>query len=156
MIREITADELKDCHLVITESFSDIMTQLNITRENCSGFSGFLRYEKLLSQINKGLKLYGFYDPDLVGCIGVLKKSSTRYQVKYLCVKSDYRHQGIGRILIDYVENIAQGKIQLGMIYENTVLLNWYQSLGYEIDKITPYKSRVFNIAFMEKKIEKL
>lgn len=156
MIKKVAIEELKDCYEVILESFRDVMDELNITRENCSGFSGFLRYEKLLSQVKKGLTLYGWYEPDLIGCIGLLTKSSARTQIKYLCVLKTCRHQGIGMNLIHHVENMTSGRLQLGMIYENTVLFRWYESLGFQVDKIVPYRSKVFHIAFMEKTIEKL
>lgn len=154
MIKAIDLDEFDDCYDLIVEAFRDIAEDLNATPENCPGNSAFMTKEKFKRASNK-MTLYGYYGDDLLGCIGLIKKSDVSFKIKMLSVKPNFRHQGIGRQLIEHVEALSFGKITLGMIYENQLLYEWYLSLGYSLDKKVTYKGNRFHVAYMEKKIEK-
>ncbi len=153
MIREI--DDYEHCYKVIINSFLEVNSILGITEKNCPGNSGYMTYHQFQNELLKGLKLYGFYNPELVACIGLYRKSDVRTKIKMLCVLPRYRHLGIGKELMDFAESKADIKLVLGMIYENQKLFNWYLSLGYEVDKIKTYKGNDYKVAYMEKTIEK-
>ncbi|WP_240840916.1 N-acetyltransferase [Acidaminobacter sp. JC074] len=153
MIRKV--DDLKVCHQLIVESFLDVNKSLGITKENCPGNSGYLTLSQLEKQVSKGLILYGYYDPDLIACIGLMEKSHVRCKIKMLSVLPEYRNKGIGKVLMDFAETQANEKLVLGMIYENQKLYKWYEALGYKVDKIKKYRGNEFNVAYMEKKLEK-
>lgn len=156
MIRLIPEEDYGMCYELILKSFIDRQRVLGITRENCPGYSAFLRFEKFKVLINKGMVIYGYYDAELCGCIGWLKKSDVRFQIKFLSVSPECRSKGIGRALMRFVESRGQGKIQLGMIYEDDWLFKWYESQGYVMHQLKDYKKGVFRTAFMEKKIENI
>lgn len=157
-VKLIEENELMKCHQIIVSSFMTVTESLGMTKVNCPGNSAFLELKHLKSMINKGLIIYGLYDTSLIGCIGLEKKSDSRYKIKLLSVLEAYRHKGSGFLLVSTMEEkvISFGgcKVQLGMIYENEVLTNWYGSLGYKIVKIKNYKDNCFKIAFMEKDLK--
>lgn len=155
MIKVITGEDYKACYEVIIEANKQVADQMAYTKETCPGNSAFLSYNKFLSDLSKGLILYGFYDEDLIACIGLIKKSPTTSKFLYLSVLPTYRHRGIGQLLVSYVESQVSGKMKLGMIYENKRLLTYYESLGYETKKVSSYKGSVYHIAYMEKNLEK-
>lgn len=154
MIRLLNEDDYSKCYNLIHETFLLLAESLGITPSNCPGHSAYLTYQKFLGQINKNLSMYGLFEPDLIGCVGLVKKSDVRYQVKYLTVDQAHRHKGHGKMLMDYIEDLSFGKIQLGMIYEDQTLYEWYQNLGYKVDKLTYYKKNKFQVAYMEKVLD--
>ncbi len=153
MIKLIESDDYKLCYDVIINSFKDVTESLRATPENCPGNSAFMSYNQFLNKTKK-MDLYGYYEDELIGCIALIKKSDVSYKIKMLSVLNTHRHKGIGKKLIDYMSELANGKIKLGMIYENTKLYEWYLSLGFVTDKIVTYKGNDFHVAYMEKKIE--
>lgn len=146
----------REAYHVIINSFSQIVNQYQMTKDNCPGNSAFMTHDYFKSQESK-LNLFGLFEDSLVGCIAVEKKSDHRYKIKWVSVLHEERHKGYGKELMSYAEAWIQSqgghKITLGMIYENQLLYLWYQSLGYEVDKIKAYKGNVFQICYMEKKI---
>lgn len=154
MIKVIEEQDYKLCYQMMIESFLAVAETIDATFDNCPGNSAFLEYNTFLNIIEKGLVLYGYYAPELVGCIGLHKKSDKRHKIKYLCVSRHYQHQGYGKALMDHVESLVEGKLQLGMINENIILRTWYESLGYQIDKVMSYKKNKFTVAFMEKQLD--
>ncbi|MBN2797157.1 MAG: GNAT family N-acetyltransferase [Clostridia bacterium] len=138
---------------VIHRSFYEIANTFNMTPQNCPGNTAFMSYAYFLNQKNK-IQLFGIYDKNLVGCIGVEKKSDVRYKIKWLCVLDEYRHQGYGKLLIDfsvqYIKELGGKKVQLGMFYENQVLHHWYLNNGFQVEQIKAYKSNDFKICYME------
>lgn len=152
MIKQISAKEAYD---IIIESFNE--TELNITKDQCPGYSGFLNYEQLLKEEAEGLRLFGYYKDRLIGCVALAYKSDVRYKLKYLAVLKSYRKQGIGNELMTFVETIARNEhfqyIKLGMIRDNEKLYNFYTERGYVTKKVNSYKNNAYRIAFMEKKL---
>lgn len=152
MIKQISAKEAYD---IIIASFSE--TELNITKEQCPGYSGFLNYEHLLKEEAEGLRLFGYYKDQLVGCVALAYKSNVRYKLKYLAVLKAYRKQGIGNELMTFAESVARDEhcqyIKLGMIRDNEKLYDFYTARGYLTKKINNYKHNAYRIAFMEKKL---
>ncbi len=153
MIKLIESEDYKRCYDVIVASFKGVSEALNATPENCPGNSAFMSYNRFLNMTKK-MNLYGYYDENLIGCVGLIKKSDVSYKVKMLSVLPSKRHQGIGQQLMDYVTEHSAGKLKLGMIYENKKLYKWYLNLGFETEKIVSYKGNDFHVAYMEKRIE--
>ncbi len=154
-IRLLNKDELNDCLIVIRESFLTVAKDFNMTEENCKGNSAYLKKDKLLKMYNSGIEIYGLFSDSLIACIALEKKSDVRYKIKLLSVKTDFRHKGYGKLLVDEVEKqviAKQGKkIQLGCINENQRLVSWYESLGFRIDKTKKYKGNSFTVSYMIK-----
>jgi ribosomal protein S18 acetylase RimI-like enzyme len=152
MIKHIEKNRVS--YNVIIHSFKDVAEMYNMTKENCPGNSAFMSYEKFM---NYSGELFAYGDQTLKACMGIEKKSDVTYKLSMLSVLPSYRKQGIGHEMMTFAETYVrrcQGqKIKLGMIYENQVLFDWYQSLGYTADKIKAYKGSAFRLAFMEKKL---
>lgn len=142
--------EFCDAYEIIRESFSD--PPINVSKENCPSYSGFLTYHQFIKEA-KTLIILGIPD---IGCVGIEKKSDIRYKIKYLCVRKSHRHKGLGHLLMrdaeKYIENQGGRRIQLGMLYDHKALLAFYCSLDYKITKKKSSANKL-TIAFMEKKL---
>lgn len=156
MIKQLE-DNLVDAYQVIVQSFKAVADEHEMTEENCPGNSAFMSFDKFKMTIQSEFILFGLYKPQLVGCIGIEKKSAQRFKIKWLSVIPDHRHRGYGMRLMDhastYIGEQGGEKIQLGMIYENQKLYHWYLSQGFVVDKIKAYKKNKFKIVFMEKRL---
>ena len=130
-IIEITTDQQKkELARVIREANRTVARDLNLTKENAPTNPAFITYEALEGSMNKGLAMYGFYeDKKLVGCVGIEdpKKDDTFY-IERLAVLPLYRHNGIGRRLMDFAfEKIKSynGKtVSIRIIDENNTVLS--------------------------------
>jgi ribosomal protein S18 acetylase RimI-like enzyme len=74
-----------------------------------------------------------------------------------LAVLPDKRHNGCGRMLMDFACEIIREKngnlISIGIINENTVLKNWYIKYGFKEKEVKRFPHLPFEVCFMEKEI---
>ena len=88
-----------------------------------------------------------YYDNELIGEVWILKKEGS-YHLMRLGVREEYRNQGVGTWIIsqieDYIINIGESEIYLGVEKDNIKALSLYQKLGYEIiaEKKDSWKER--------------
>jgi ribosomal protein S18 acetylase RimI-like enzyme len=72
-----------------------------------------------------------------------------------LATLPEFRHLGIGKKLMQFVENIIKeigGKIaEIHVVDKNIVLRNWYKKLNYFEIRIDEIKSLPFNSCVMNK-----
>lgn len=142
--------DFDQAYTIIIESFKN--PSLEVSRSNCPSYSGFITKDYFRRAYEK-IKMIGLGD---FACVGIEKKSDQRYKIKYLAVLQAYRHQGYGRLLMMEAEADikAQGgsRIQLGMIYDDQRLFEFYESLGYRLVKLKEHPKKL-TLAFMEKVI---
>ncbi|MFM6098495.1 MAG: GNAT family N-acetyltransferase [Dolichospermum sp.] len=85
-----------------------------------------------------------------IGCLwvgnAINQVSGTRYpHIFLLYVMPEYRHRGIGKALMNYIENWAKqrgyGQIGLQVFQTNTPALDLYHQLGYQEQSLWMIKS---------------
>ena len=96
-----------------------------------------------------------FHGHQAIGCVGLLRTSSTEGEIKRLFVDPDHRGKGIGRRLMRRLEVDALGKgmttlrLETGIHQPESLAL--YASLGYQIrPPFGHYRSDPLSV-FMEK-----
>jgi diamine N-acetyltransferase len=159
MIREISNDnELENSVKVIGDSFATVAAEFKLTKDNCPTHPSFVTIKQLTEMRRKGLKLFGLFDGDTqVGFAAVEKKKDKVYCIEKLAVLPEYRRQGYGAALLefvyDYVKNLQGTKLSIGIINEHTILKKWYESKGYQETTVTKFAYLPFTVCFMEKPI---
>jgi len=94
-----------------------------------------------------------------IGFVAIEKSLTTpdTFYIEKMAVLPDCRHQGIGKLLMDFASNrIAElgGRyISVSLINSNTVLKNWYCQQGYVECSIKTFEHLPFDVCFMEKKV---
>ncbi len=155
-IREINQDESLDISVeVIAGSFRTVAEELNLTRDNASTHPSFITIELLKNLREKGLKFYGYFlDGKQVGFVAIEKADESLYYMEKLAVLPEYRHNGYGRELVQYVLGIVADsggkKLSIGIIYEQTVLRNWYKEIGFRETGTKKFEHLPFTVGFME------
>jgi len=155
-IKLLERENYKEAAEVIRKSFATIAAELNITKENCPKFVGFVTdEERLLNHYNMGWLMYGLYlDGKLIGYSSISKESETEYEIHNLSVLPGYRHNGYGKMLLTHCIKKAQElgghKIKISIIEENTFLKHWYTSCGFKHTGIKKYAHLSFTSGYME------
>ena len=155
-IREIGKNEsLDDSVGVIQKSFRTVAEELNLTTENAPTHPSLITLEKLEELRQKGLSFYGYFlDDRQVGFVAMEKADDSLYYLEKLSVLPGYRHNGYGRDLVRFVlDTAATGgakKLSIGIIYEQTVLRDWYKSIGFRESGTRKYEHLPFTVGFME------
>ena len=78
-------------------------------------------------------------------------------ELNNLCVLPAYRHKGIGRNLLEHAFMIAAEagciRMKLGIVEENTVLKQWYDSFGFVHTDTKKFDFFPFTCGYMEKEL---
>jgi len=156
-------DELHNSRIIteiLNKAFNTVALQFNFTRENAPRFPAFIDQTIIEKDLQRGLKMFGFKVNDRVaGCIGYSFYKEKIYLIERLATLPEYRHSGIGRKLMDFCENKirdAGGKIiELHVVDQNKVLIEWYEKQGYRIIRVDEIKTAPFNSCVMNKSCTK-
>ncbi len=160
MIREIEKGDIPECVRVITESFMTVAKQYGITPQNSPMFTAFATNEdRLHTWMDEQHRLmYGYFDGDkLVGYYNLLLTEEEECELGSLSVLPEYRHRGIGKMLLD--DAITKAKesgrkvMKLSIVEENTVLRQWYEKSGFVHTETRKYDFFSFTCGYMEKEI---
>lgn len=151
--------DLESLLRVIRESFLTVARDFNLTPENAPTNPAFLPMERLQESISNRLEFFAArIGEDIVGCVGIQPgKTEGEYYIERLAVLPAYRHNGIGKKLLDAaVAEITKrnaARIGIGIIDGNTVLKNWYRSNGFIETGTKKFEHLPFTVCFMGRNI---
>ena len=101
--------ELYDSHLItdiLNKAFMTVAIQYNFTKETVERFPAFMESVVIYNQLKNRLKMYGYKeDNKIVGCVGYSLFNDKIYMIERLGTLPEYRHKGIGRKLMEFIEN---------------------------------------------------
>ena len=142
---------------ILNKAFLTVAQQYNFTKENAPTFPAFIRHDKI-DDFLKGIKMYGYKLNDkIIGCAGYSYNKDHIYFIKRLATLPEYRHLGVGKKLLEFIENeiknLGGKKIEIHVIDKNIVLREWYKKLNYIEIKIDENKTLPFNSCTMIKEI---
>jgi diamine N-acetyltransferase len=155
-IREIGKDEPLDVSVeIIRKSFRTVAEELGLTTENAPTHPSFITLEQLEGLRRKGLAFYGYFlDDRQVGFVAMEKADESVYYLEKLAVLPECRHNGYGRELVRFVMDTAAAKgakkLSIGIIYEQTVLRDWYKDIGFRETGTRKFEHLPFTAGFME------
>jgi N-acetylglutamate synthase-like GNAT family acetyltransferase len=146
----IEIDDSKIITEILNKAFMTVAQQYNFTKENAPAFPAFFDSDKVDNFLNNGLKMYGYKnDNKIIGCIGYSYYKDKIYLIERLATLPEYRHTGVGKKLMQFVENKIKyigGKIaEIHVVDKNIVLREWYKKLNYVEIRIDEIKTLPFN-----------
>lgn len=160
-IQEIVDEvSLLDSLMVIKDSFITVAREYNLTEENCPSNPAFTDLEKLKKMKDKGIGMFGLFEErNQIGFVAIEKADDVFY-IERLSVLPAYRHEGYGKLLLDFVFNRVKvngaKKVSIGIVNENSVLKNWYELYGFIETGLKKYDHLPFTVCFMEKVVERV
>ena len=163
MIKKVEVQDIAECVKVIKDSFSTVADEFGLTIENAPRFTAFATTEDRLRWHLQGehRPMYAFCDKaSIVGCYSLLLQDNNECELNNLCVIPAYRHQGIGEVLLKHAFQVAQElsyhKIKIGIVEENIVLRNWYESFGFVHKGTQKFDFFPFTCGYMEKNLQEV
>ena len=102
--------------------------------------------------------MYSYFEGDkLVGYYNLLILDNGECELGSLCVLPEYRHSGIGEILLndalEKAKTLGCRVMKLSIVEENTVLRKWYEAHGFIHICTQKYDSFPFTCGYLEKKL---
>lgn len=161
MIKVIDKKDVSECAEVIKQSFMTVADELGFTVENAPGFTAFsISEDKLISQLEDEHRIMVAYYLDsrkIIGYYSLLLQGNAQCELNNLCVLPDFRHNSIGTALLNDVYDRAQregcGKINIGIVEENSVLRRWYEENGFIHTGTKKFHFFPFTCGYMEKNL---
>ncbi len=155
MIYEVDKNELQECLDVIHQSFGTVAEQFGLTKENCPKHTSFIPLSFLEAQRNWGWKMYALYaGKKIIGYMSLSKESNDAFELHNLAVLPEYRHNGFGKLLLDYAKDVVKSSggyvIKIGIIEESTILKNWYIANGFIHIGTKKYDHLPFTSGYLE------
>jgi GNAT superfamily N-acetyltransferase len=143
---------------ILNNSFITVANEYGYTKENAPTFPAFIGNDIIEKQINGGLKMYVYnVENQNIGCIGYSFYKDKIYIIERLAVLPKYRHNNVGRELMEYIENKIKdmgGEIsEIHIVNNNTKLKEWYKTLGYKEIRTEEYRQLPFKVGIMAKKL---
>lgn len=159
IIREAKDHELDQCAEVIRRGFATVAIEFGLTVENCPTNGAFIKTERLVSDKRRGNKMYVLtVDEGIIGYMQIEKVVNNNYELQKITVLPDSRHEGYGKILLDYakekVRELHGSKITIGIMEENEVLKQWYIKNGFIHVGTHKFNHLPFTAGFMEYPID--
>ena len=154
-ISEVTASKLQICLDVIHQSFKTVAEDFGLTQENCPKHTSFIPLCFLETQMNWGWHMYSLYvNKKMIGYMSLSKEGNGIYELHNLAVLPQYRHNGFGKILLDYAKDVVKAlggnTIKIGIIEESTILKNWYIANGFMHTGTRKYDHLPFTSGYLE------
>jgi len=160
MIKKIEHKDIPECVKVIRESFKTVADELGFTPQNALGFTAFSTTEERLNrQYDEEHRLmYAYYDNGIiVGYCSLLIQEKEECELNNLSVLPVYRHKGIGKELLNNAFEVAKQlnckKMNIGIVEENRVLREWYESFGFVHIRTKKFDFFPFTCGYMEKEL---
>ncbi len=110
MIREMKREEIPQCVDVIRKSFLTVAEELGFTTENAPRFTAFAMSEdRLYSQLEEGRPMFVYVDEkeNICGYYSLAMQENLECELNNLAVLPEYRHQGIGKLLLEHAFSYA-------------------------------------------------
>ena len=156
MIEKVTLKEqLNICLEIIHKSFKTVADELGLTKDNCPNHTAFMPNDKLIRQFESGADMFLYqHNGEYVGYFSLVNIGES-VEMNNLSVLPKYRHLGIGKEMVEYakeytVKNSSAKKISIGIIDDNSILKNWYSSLGFVHTGTKKFEGLPFTVGFME------
>ena len=160
MIKAIDKRDIPECVKVIRESFLTVAQEFGFTMENAPRFTAFATTEdRLYWQMEKEQRpMFAFYDREtIVGYYSLAWLENAECELNNLCVLPAYRHKRIGEVLLRHAFETAKAmncmKMNIGIVEENTVLMQWYEEQGFVHMGTKKFDFFPFTCGYMEKSL---
>lgn len=109
--------------------------------------------------MNWGWHMYALYTGEkIIGYMSLSKEGEDTFELHNLAVLSEYRHNGLGKLLLDHakeaVRTLGGKSIKIGIIEESTLLKNWYIANGFVHTGTKKFDHLPFTSGYLEWRAE--
>ena len=160
MIRKMKISDVSHCARLIQDSFLTVAREFGLNPENAPRYTAFsISPEKLEWQSLEGRAMF-VYENEAGEIVGYYSLDIAGYEdceLVNLCVKPEWRHRKIGEELFRHATEQAKRwkfkAMTIGIIEENIVLREWYESLGAKHIGTRKFNFFPFTCGYMKVKL---
>ena len=154
IIKKTSIEDAQQIAELISNSNKDVAKQFNLTFENNPKHPSFCTKEWVISDFERGAEYFICYiNNQPAGCVSFEHPDPDTAYLNRLSVFPNYRHQGIGAALVNYVVEYSKKQkasyVSIGIIAEHTMLKNWYSMLGFIEGDIQKFEHLPFDVLYM-------
>lgn len=160
MIREVKREEIPECVNLIKMAFLTVAEEFGFTEENAPRFTAFATTEeRLLWHMDGEHRPMYVYEENgfLCGYYSLLIQENNECELNNVSVLPEYRHKGIGKMLIDHAFCLARelgcNVMNIGIVEENVRLREWYKKAGAVHVGTQKYDFFPFTCGYMKKEL---
>lgn len=158
-IVEATAEEAEAIAHVISESNKDVAKAFGLTYENNPKHPSFCTADWVLADLDRGVNYFLYKKNNrIAGCVAYESPSPDLAYLNRLSVLPNYRCNGIGERLVQYLFRHAKSKkiktISIGIIAAHVMLRNWYLKLGFVAGDIKTFPHLPFDVQYMSYELD--
>lgn len=154
-LRKANISDIASISQVIQKAYSTVAQRYGLTLENCPKHPSNCSAQWIDSDFAKGVKYFVIESgQELIGCVALEKATDEICYLERLAVVPERRNQGVGRTLVNHVQNQAKSmgftKIGIGIIAEQQELKEWYKKIGFIETGRKSFRHLPFEVAFLE------
>ncbi len=140
---------------LISASYLDVAQTFNLTPGNCPKHPSNCTKNWVERDFNRGVLYYILYKDGLpAGCAGLETIENKTAYLERLAVLPEYRHNGLGRQLIDHIfasaKQMGVKTIRIGIISEQDNLKEWYRTIGFIYVDTKKFDHLPFQVGYMK------
>lgn len=153
-INKATIKDMDTISLIIKESNKDVAEAFDINETNCPNHPSFYNIDRVRADFERNEEYFLFKKRDInIGCIALEKPRPDVIYLNRLSVLPEYRCNGVGESLVNFVIDYAKQKkverVSIGIIDEHTNLKNWYLKLGFVEGEKKSFSHLPFEVRYM-------
>ncbi len=157
-IRSVAEHELDACLATLHAAFGESEKRFGYTKETYPSSGAYITLDELRAAKERGVHMYAAFVGDRVaGYVQLEKKKDGVYLFRRFAVLPEFQNLGLGKALIAHCRKraaaIGARRIELLMMYENTVLLGFYESNGFRLLRTGRDERYPFEYAILEMEI---
>ena len=154
-IKPLTTAHLPEYADVIRRSFATAAKDYGLTIENCPIHWSFITDEALAEKFQDGYYPFGlFVDNKIIGFVSLAYIDDGIYEMNALSVLPEYRHNGYGKLLLDFCKNkmreLGGDLLKISLADTDIILKKWYVANGFIQTGVKKFESLPLPVGYME------
>jgi ribosomal protein S18 acetylase RimI-like enzyme len=153
-VREAKVDECSLLSRLVRDSFRDVAERFGLTLLNCPKHPSNCTDQWIQNDFARGVSYYILEtNGKPIACVALEKANPDTCYLERLAVLPEYRRQGFGRMMVDYVlaraKEICAQRVSIGIIAEQTELKAWYKEIGFREGETKEFEQLPFLVTLM-------
>ncbi|MCD4674838.1 MAG: GNAT family N-acetyltransferase [Desulfobacula sp.] len=154
-IKKASHKDICTLSVLINRSYQDVAQTFKLTKENCPKHPSNCTDEWIEKDVARGVTYYIVLEDGIpAGSVALEKATPELIYLERLAVLPEFRHNGLGKKLVEYVlykaRRIKAKTVSIGIIAEQEELKIWYETLGFTLVDIKKFDHLPFQVGLME------
>jgi N-acetylglutamate synthase-like GNAT family acetyltransferase len=157
-IREAARADAAELAAVIRAAWEPLAKQSGWTQSQLPRCPAFCQPDWITEGFDKGIRFFvAMVEAQAIGCVGMTAPKDGACELIRLAVLPDRTRKGIGATLVEHVicqaRSLGLARVHLALLADRTALLQWYEKLGFTLERIEVPAHVPFKVAHMSREL---